>query len=261
MMLPDRAAMIAMLVLPAGLISALWGVGCFNPHVESGKLGCSPEGKECPDGFECGPGRLCFKIGERGGAGTGGDGASGSGGAGGGPSGTGGTAPRGQVGQTCLITNEGQATQTDRCDVGLECMNDCAGARCYKVCQGDGDCPQSACTRKNAAGTTKLCEVPFVMCNPEDTARGGCEAGFGCWLVAPESSPTGGDRTVCDCSVTFAGTGEPCRVTRDCFQGLVCPPQGSLGAQFCRRICDPKVGCSSGGTCRPFGAKWGYCFQ
>lgn len=237
--------------------------GCFKPHIASGELGCAPAGKRCPDGFECGPGDRCFTIGQDT-SGSGGAGAGGTGGApgtGGSPGGTGGSSGVRGVGETCLIRNEGQADQSDTCDTGLLCMNDCASARCYRRCQTDGECPESACTRVDPSGAQRLCEVPFTGCNPQDTVSGGCGPGLGCWLVSPQVSPSGGDRTVCDCQSSTAGTGNPCDVTRDCFKGLVCPPTGSgPGAGFCRRICDPTVGCSSGGTCHPFGQKWGYCF-
>ena len=263
MLRPVLAKKFVTLLIPAALgWSFLCGGGCFNPHVEDGKLGCAAEGKECPDGFACGPGRLCFKVGTAGSGGVGATGGAGGGAQGtGGNPGTGGAAVVRLVGQTCLIKNDGQPDQSDTCAAGLLCMNDCATSRCYKKCQSDADCLNSSCTRSNPDNSQRLCDVPYTTCNPQDSATGGCDVGFGCWLLGAEPTASGGDKTVCDCSYAVAGKSQPCSVTRDCFKGLVCPPIGSgLGAGFCQQVCSPTIGCQSGGSCRPFGARWGYCF-
>ena len=263
---PVLAKRFVTLLIPAALGWSFLcgGGGCFNPHVEDGKLGCAAEGKECPDGFVCGPGRLCFKagtVGSGGGSGAnGGEGGGAQGGTGGNP-GTGGTPVAHSVGQTCDIFHDGQPDQSDNCAAGLLCMNDCSNAaRCYKKCQSATDCPGSSCSRFNPDMTQSLCDVPYTTCNPQDSATGGCGSGFGCWLLGAEPTANGGDKTVCDCSYAVAGKGMACTITRDCFKGLVCPPLGSgLGAGSCREICKPTIGCQSG-SCRLFGATWGYCF-
>ncbi len=256
------------------LASALVAAGCYNPNVSSSGLMCAAApAKQCPDGFEC-AGGFCLKVGAVGGGGTGGaarsGGAPGSGGTigSGGRMGTGGGAPSTQpLGANCLITNQGQATQSHNCDPGLLCVDDCGGSssRCYKICQGDADCAQSSCTRAAPGGAPLLCEVPYTMCNPQNTATSGCGTGIGCYLLASAASPSGGDRTVCDCSMSAGGMGDPCFDSRGCFPGLVCPPAGSgAGAGSCWLICDPTAmpsGCPAAHPmCRPFGAKWGYCF-
>lgn len=243
---------------------ALGGAGCFNPRVESGGLTCAPMGKLCPDGFECGAGNRCIKTGQMGPVGTGGNAGGGGTGGGdgtGGSSGTGGSGTPGQVGETCLIRNEGQPDQSDTCDAGLLCMIDCTGGRCYKTCDTDGECLQSSCTRVAPDGIVNLCELPFTTCDARQPGAGGCNdgPGRGCVLVSPLARPAGGERTVCDCQTGGKGRGEPCNVTRDCFRGLVCPDRGTLGGGFCQVICDQAEGCTSG-ACRPYGAKWGYCF-
>ena len=256
------------MILAFGLAAA----GCYSPSVSSGGLTCAaPPAKQCPDGFHCATG-VCVKTGAVGPGGSGG--AMGTGGAvhtggtigSGGSTGTGGGPPPSkQIGEACLIMNQGQPSQSDNCATGLLCVDDCggSGARCYKTCQGDGDCAQSACTRTAPGGVVRFCEVPYATCNPQNTASSGCGAGTGCYLLSPEASPAGGDRTVCDCSMSAGGLGEVCSDSRGCFPGLVCPPVCSPGADACRRICDPaaaSTGCPAATTCRAFGGKWGYCF-
>lgn len=254
------------------LLGAVGAVNCYNPKI-SNQLHCAEaSAKRCPDGFFC-AGNLCVREGGSGSGGTNGSGgANGSGGligSGGGP-GTGGMGTGGQggargEGESCLIINGGQPSQTDNCSTGLVCLEDCATARCYRLCQGDGDCPSSACTRSAPGGSPRVCERPFVECNPLAIGAdlGGCDA-YGCYLLSHQPSPTGGDRTVCDCSMPAGGAGSTCSDSRNCFRGLVCPPAGAgPGAGRCQKLCDPEMaasGCPTGTTCQLFGANWGYCF-
>ena len=257
---------------------------CYSPKVISGGLKCAQSSsKVCPDGFVCVQ-EMCLAIGAQAGSGaggsggfdgeaTGGSGAGGSvlgtgglDGSGGTTSGTGGNRPPTRtVGQSCLISRPGDGTTTDDCVTGLVCVEDCgsaAGARCYRYCEADADCPESACSRLATAGGRKICEVPFTACDPVDGHVGCSLSTQACYLLAPLAS---GDKvaSVCDCSLNALTVGEPCSDSRECAPGLLCPPPGSgLGATYCRRACDPRDGetaCSSG-ACRPLGSRWGYCF-
>lgn len=255
-------------VAAAAVVAAgAWGAGCYNPAIESNKLSCAPTGKACPDGFQCSAGK-CVKLGAvgpgsggstgSGGAGTGGS--AGNGSSGGAP-GTGG-APLRAVFESCQIKNAGTADQSHDCSAGLECLQDCAGGvpHCYRACTADTECPASSCTRTFAGVAGQFCEPDFTDCNP--VANSTCAINMNCKLLSSQPAPGGGDRTVCECQTGTAARGEPCSSTRQCFPGLVCPPGGSgPGAEVCQRPCDPMAGAAActAGTCRPFGARWGYC--
>jgi hypothetical protein len=244
---------------------ALLVAGCYKPAIESGGLRCATSGKACPDGFAC-LGGLCVST--SGTAGSGSSGASGGGGrsgSGGTPGGSGGAngvdsgAPRG-VGETCTIMNRGQMNQSDDCETGSVCMDDCLPqSHCYHVCGSDNDCPTSACTRM--FGAVRICEISFGTCDPKNGHQG-CDAADGCYLLSSEPAPAGGDRIVCDCSMDARAPGEACTDSRQCIPGLVCPPATALGGGVCRYVCDTTAaasGCAVNLACFPFGTKWGYC--
>jgi hypothetical protein len=254
-----------------GLLFGLGLASCYNPKVTPGGLQCAaPPAKACPDDFECRTDlNVCVRPGAGGSGGnmmTGSGGVSGSGG-----NGTGGSSPdAGRVhllGEACTIFNRGSANQSDDCDptTNLVCVDDaCGGSKCFRNCTADSDCPTSACTRAAPNGAGRLCELPFVACNPQDGHAGCPNAALGCFLLSSDQSPQGGDRTVCDCSVASGSVNSPCTEVRDCFPGLVCPALGNGPAiDTCQRVCNPTAavtGCSNGETCHPYGATWGYCF-
>jgi len=249
----------------------LSAAACYSPNITSGGFQCAtgPGVKACPDGFTC-SGGLCVKAGTvvtgSGGA-TGSGGTTGSGGAigSGGTMGTGGSGMLAEKYKSCTIINAGQATQKDNCAAGLKCVDDCGtGQHCYPVCATDAECPDSACTRVFAGLTGKFCEQPFTACDPlaPSGTPNGCTASLTCHLLSSQPAPAGGDRSACECQTGAQGPNESCGDTRNCFGGLVCPPMGMLGGEYCRYVCDPMKGtaaCSSG-TCRQYGARWGYCF-
>jgi hypothetical protein len=223
-------------------------LACYNPRVPSGKVQCAITVPQCPDGFSC-VDDLCFQDGVGGGAGGVG-GAAGNGGSGGG-------------GMTRLLGQTCSPAAAD-CDPSLVCVNDCETARCYRPCQADADCPESACSSRLSAAGDRLCEIPFTTCDPVGGQMGCTAVAEGCYLLSASAAPGGVDELVCDCPMASGAVGEPCSDSRQCFPGLVCPPQGIGGwGGFCQRVCDPMLGaaaCSTGGACRPFGGRWGFCF-
>jgi hypothetical protein len=229
-------------------------LACYNPHVPSGTVECAVGTPQCPDGFSC-IGNLCFRDGAGGAGGGGAGGSSGTGGAGG-------AAKTRQLGETCAPSQAPDGGQTDDCDPSLVCVQDCASYRCYRPCQTDLDCPESLCTTRGAPVGTRLCEIRFTTCDPVG-GKTGCAAAEGCYLLSSAAAPSGVDQLVCDCPAGSNAVAMSCSDSRDCFAGLVCPPQGSgVGAGYCQRLCDPLLGdapCAPG-MCRPFGDRWGFCF-
>lgn len=270
-----------------GLAAALALVAdCYKPSVQSGGLRCAETStKSCPDGFTC-AGGVCVSSssgpdasvgsGGHGGTATGGRGGSGgllgTGGqlATGGHVGTGGVvgsggssgAPR-AVGETCTITDLGAANQSDNCQTGAVCVEDCAQTVCFRTCASDDDCPGSSCTRTTTMGT-RICEVSYTACDPHaPDGQQGCQGATSCYLLASAAAPGGGDRTVCDCAMGEGGLGAPCLDSRDCFPGLVCPVSTAAGGGFCRQACDPSnlvTGCPLITACNRYGSQWGYCY-
>jgi len=260
---------------------------CYKPSVQSGGLECATApAKLCPDGFTC-VGTVCVSsssapdasVGSGGHGGTASGGRGGSGGlvaTGGQPGtggltgtggvvGTGGTsgAPR-AVGESCTITNLGTPTQSDNCQTGAVCVEDCAQTVCFRTCASDDDCPESSCTRATSSGT-RICEVSYTACDPHAQAgQQGCQGATSCYLLSSAPAPAGGDRTVCDCTMGEMGLGGPCVDSRDCFPGLVCPISTAAGGGFCRQACDPssllQTGCPLATACNRYGGKWGYCY-
>lgn len=245
-----------------GLLIAC-AIGCYKPAIESGGLQCATSGKACPDGFAC-FGGMCVSTSGTAGSGSGGSGGGGRSGSGGTPGGSGGAndvdsgEPRG-VGETCTIMNRGQADQSDDCQTGSVCMDDCLPqSHCYHICSSDNDCPTSACTRM--FGAVRICEISFGTCDPKNGHQG-CDAADGCYLLSSQTS--GGDSPgVCDCSMDARAPGEACTDSRQCIPGLVCPPATALGGGACRYVCDitaAATGCALNLTCLSLGTKWGYC--
>ncbi|HEX4404636.1 MAG TPA: hypothetical protein VH560_07400 [Polyangia bacterium] len=166
----------------------------------------------------------------------------------------------GNTGDACTIASNG----ADNCRPGLTCVTDGCGNRCYKYCRSDQDCPMSACNRDAGAGQ-KVCDVPHVTCNPIKTTPStwGCPlTNDGCYL-----SPTVVDVTLCDCpnvtSPTGGGIGAPCKVSHDCYAGLVCiDPTGGNNFQ-CHEVCmlGAATTCIGGGSCTALNrsAKYGFC--
>lgn len=281
----SRTSGIAVLALAAGLAM---GADCYKPSVQSGGLLCADApAKRCPDGFTC-AGTVCVSsssgpdastsTGGHGGAASGGHlGSGGQLGTGGligtgGQAGTGGVLGSGggtpdqprAVGEACTIVNLDAPDQSDNCQVGAVCVEDCAQTVCFRTCASDDDCPGSSCTRMTTSGT-KICEVSYTTCDPHaQNGQQGCDTSRSCYLLSSTPAPGGGDRTVCDCAMGEKALGEACTDSRDCFPGLVCPVSTAAGGGFCRQACAPGLlttGCPllSGG-CHAYGPNWGYCY-
>jgi len=245
--------------LPVGGPSALGGGG----------------GAAAGGGGDPGAGGLASDVGGGGagvGAGVGGDDVGGVGGASDvGTSGAGGGQPGTRtLGQTCLASATGTAGAASDCADGLECVDDCGagkGARCFRLCATNDDCPDSACSRMAPASGHLICEIAYTTCDPTDPTAASCAgAAERCYLLSGGTSLSGRSATVCDaCSLDARGAGMPCSDSRACAPGLVCPSEGSVavGGGFCWHLCDltmGNAGCQNGQACRAFGTKWGYCF-
>jgi hypothetical protein len=162
-----------------------------------------------------------------------------------------------QLGESCTPVSEGSAAQTDNCAPGLVCniMASC-GDSCFKFCRVDADCPGSECSRTIRGGTTKLCDVPAVACNPVNNLNQGVTGcpfpAQGCYVSA-----TIPDETRCDCPFDSVREGGDCTISRQCVRGLVCADPGGGGHFVCERACKLDVpagmpnGCSAPTTCNP----------
>jgi hypothetical protein len=166
------------------------------------------------------------------------------------------------VGESCTISAAGTSGQTDNCDVGLVCVADSCGGRCYRFCQGDADCPGSTCSR-DAGGGVKMCDVPFVTCDPVGGGtRSSCPSSAamveGCYLSAIAV-----DKTLCDCPFGAARENDSCTLSRECLPGLACVDATGTGDARCLPVCMllGNGGCSNGRTCAAIGAGtiYGYC--
>ena len=280
----SRTSSLAALVLTAVVVL---GADCYKPNVESGGLTCaSAPAKPCPDGFTC-VGAVCVSAtapdaavgsGGHGGTASGGHGSGGHLASGGAPGtggqvstggvvGSGGTPP-GQpraVGESCTITDLDAPDQSDNCQAGATCVEDCAQNVCFRTCNTDDDCPGASCTRMTKSGI-KFCELAYTACDPHAASmEQGCAGSTSCYLLSSTPAPGGGDRTVCDCPVDEKGLNEPCTESRDCFPGLVCPASTAPGGGFCRQACDPNMvlnttGCQLLVACNRYGPNWGYCY-
>jgi hypothetical protein len=131
------------------------------------------------------------------------------------------------------------ATQSDNCQPGTACINrNACGARCYKFCRSDSDCPSAASCSVDAGGGNTFCDVPVVACDPVNGAAtkpgsSGCSGNTqSCYI----SGDTG--TTVCDCyQGSGVGLGQPCTRSRDCYGGLACTdPFGNVGKK-CYKVC------------------------
>jgi hypothetical protein len=165
------------------------------------------------------------------------------------------------VGQSCDIQAPGTTQQTDSCAAGLVCVADsCQGQSCYRFCVTDQDCPNSTCSR-DAGGGVKICDVPFVTCDPLPGQPSDCPAtGQGCYL-----SSTMADRTLCTSCPGGVVANAGCTLSRDCLPGLVCVDATNINDFRCRRVCSLQGGgggCNNGLTCRSVGGSrmYGYCF-
>jgi len=161
-----------------------------------------------------------------------------------------GTLPRDLL-QNCSRLNVGSATQTDNCSPGLVCLtgaDDACGSRCYQFCRSEADCTNAPCD-KTIAGGRKVCDVPFVTCNPVSPVSG-CAGAQGCYL-----STTNPTRTICDCAGAVLRN-DPCNRSRDCLPGLVCVDPSSTGDFTCRQVCllsENGLNCAGGASsCMPF---------
>ena len=168
------------------------------------------------------------------------------------------------VGASCDIASGGTLSQTDACAPGSVCLADGCGKHCFRYCRADADCPESDCTRPatTAAGNPggfKVCEVPFMTCDPVNPSASGCpHITQTCYLstVMP-------DKTFCDCPNGDQRESQPCESTHDCFVGLTCIDPGNTGDLRCRATCGmaEPTPCGGAATCRPInGSKvFGFC--
>jgi hypothetical protein len=164
------------------------------------------------------------------------------------------------IGEVCDIASSGLAAQTDNCAPGLVCFGDACGARCYRFCKTDNDCPMSTCTR-DAGGGVKICDVQATACNPiNNKMPTGCPGDAqGCYL-----SSTVTDRTVCDCPFKAQPINGTCVLSRDCLPGLACVDvNGSGSGGLCRPVCGLVAGANDPcpGSCMALkgSKKYGYC--
>lgn len=261
---------------------------CYNPSIVNGGLRCA-DGGQCPEGFLCHPTGRCYKpdtgpvdcgstqlcadqplmneecnlacqtgcgCGQRCNVTKNG------------PRCVATVTPAKMLGQVCMLTNGGEAGSDD-CGPGLVCLREqCGGVnRCYRLCSTDDQCGKPAddlhcripVVTANAAVSFLACDVPHTDCDP--IAKTGCPTGLTCFVLN-----TGA--TLCDCPTNTtmqpdakAGLeGSPCSAYSDCKGGLICVAIAGDSAPTCRPLCTPgKVTCATGMSCKPVGAKFGYC--
>jgi hypothetical protein len=163
------------------------------------------------------------------------------------------------LGKSCDISAAGSPSQTDNCAPGLVCFTEGCGSHCFKHCRIDADCVNATCSRQIGGGH-KVCEVPFVTCNPMESGRAaGCAADAQvCYLSTLQP-----DKTFCDCPVAAVGENGACSAPQDCVRGLVCVDATNSMDFRCRRVCNlsgPGNNCPNL-SCRPIldSKMYGYC--
>jgi hypothetical protein len=285
------------------LVVTIGGAACFNTkNVQSGGLKCAPSSDpnnpgECPDGFFCGEGHLCFKNGTEGvsfcRAGE--------------------RPPFGPL--TCSAPDSNQITSLcdPVCQTGCTCQHRCqltgefnggysfacetppgepnlgdfaacdgsndlckpgsaclappseskgCVSRCYRYCRADSDCPKdSQCMFKIDLADDKskvlICSPPAVPCLPFQNDS----------AKLCENSPTGDtcyvfstdspDITMCDCAGTIKA-GDACLDPHSCVAGHEC-----VGG-ICRKLCGltgNAFSCPAGQSCLPYSnsTRFGTC--
>ena len=179
---------------------------------------------------------------------------------------TGGHQPR----DTCTVKNYGLPTQSDDCAAGSVCIQpDPTDNRawCFAFCDSDATCDHARCVPRPIGPATagspmaKVCDVPFVDCDPFTNLGCTTERPY-CYLTPPDPS-TGASRTVCEYLSGVVASGEACSSWRDCFPTLVCPSAegdpSRPGVGRCAAPCNASKACTVIGSCRTYGANYGYC--
>jgi hypothetical protein len=252
---------------PALWLPALLLIGCYNPSIQDGTLGCGP-GSTCPDGFVC-QNSLCFSS-----SASVGDGGTTSGDGGGammcyGPIAACTTQSSGrcdpvcqtgcgckerctfeQTGVTCkaqtgTFVNVGGICRADmdQCRPGSICVLEatpaCA-AHCYRFCRSTSDCPGGARCEEQLLKDDRtpsglmICSPPFVACNPWGRAACGSadrpSPAFGCYVVAANPN-----ETVCECAGTIP-EGGACNGEHQCAPGFECAVTAAT-TMACLRVC------------------------
>lgn len=233
------AARLARADLASTLFAAMVLVGCYNPHITSGKLRCTQDAEhKCPDGFMCVDG-TCSSGPV---ASTGGHtGSGGQGGQGGGQGGSGGQivgcATRPALCGTAPASGCDPVCQTGPCD---------CSKKCGVVTSGAGT-PESACV---ATGTIKegaLCSLvsddcaPGLVCQAER-----CNSSVGrCYRFCRDTADCGGDTPCTQGVLTASGSPAPFRHCNapptpcdpigqtGCPDGLVCYLKGATSGTIC----------------------------
>jgi hypothetical protein len=167
----------------------------------------------------------------------------------------------------------------DRCRPGTICLQEsqdhpACGARCYRHCRSDADCPNAKCSVEVQFGASatkhKVCSPPMDACNPWgqatcSPASGRAQPTFGCYVM----SSVYPDIPICDCAGNIP-IGQQCMYEHECVPGAECVLANGLRA--CRRVCKvgvppmspvPIGGCGVGNmmTCVAFpgSSQFGYC--
>lgn len=154
------------------------------------------------------------------------------------------------------------ATASNRCAPGLECLMDVTGGhRCFQYCLSDGDCilDDETCWMPLDMYGSGPCEgdpmhVPLLLCSPEEpTCVQQCDGPFdttGC--------PIGQVCTYdaeCDTLACFmpgdVPVGEECEDLLECEAGAICITDGTGTSGFCASWCDEYHTCPVGYTCSP----------
>jgi hypothetical protein len=106
----------------------------------------------------------------------------------------------------------------------------------------------------------KVCDVPFVPCDPL-ASTSSCPANRPvCYLYTPDPVSKA-DRTVCEFTPGMFGNNTPCTSSRDCFKLWTCPTGDVTGAGVCHPVCNvTSPNCPAGTHCvKDWGTKYGYC--
>lgn len=282
------AVLLFAFVFPFALVA-----GCYRPNIASGGFKCATGNVPCPDGFHCGPDKLCY-------LGDGGptcDSPPPTPSCSTGPSGgqacnqncergcSCGFCSVANGATVCLTVAAGTSGVGEVCDPraqapcqkGLFCRPECNSTdaslgRCYKfcadssdcqICQGDGSCQNTNCivnqTSSNPTGGSlsfKLCSLPNQQCDPVG-ATSGCPAttqdAFACYA--------NDDDTLCDCKGTFAAGPTGCALVGDCIPGYTCVKLSATAPGSCLPTCQVNGDCTLPATCNflPGDSKYGYC--